>query len=65
MVSLLRDLDEGFELVLDQGEMVWSIGFEQPFFRGGSLTPGPGRFSLSGERLGGEPLVGEGLYWGA
>ena len=35
------------------------------FFRGGSLTPGPGGFSLSGERLGGEPLVGEGLYWGA
>ena len=34
-------------------------------FRGGSLTPGPGRFSLSGERLGDEPLVGDGLYWGA
>ena len=39
--------------------------FRTAFFRGGSLTPGPGRFSLSGERLGDEPLVGDGLYWGA
>ena len=28
------------------------------------VTPGPGRFSLSGERLGGEPLVEDDFYWG-
>ena len=36
VVSLLRDLDEGLELILDQGEMVWSIGFEQPFLGEGA-----------------------------